>query len=132
MMEALQFDFMRNALIAGLLVSIAGGVIGSFVVVNRIVFITAGVSHAAYGVIGMGFFLGFNPILSAIVFSLAAALGMGTVQRMTRLRSYTVIGMMWAISMATGIIIIDLTGNHKVNLRSYLFGNILDVSTSYL
>ena len=77
MMEALQFEFMRNALIAGLLVSIAGGVIGSFVVVNRIVFITAGVSRAAYGGIGMGFFLGFKPILSAIVFSLAAALRMG-------------------------------------------------------
>ena len=131
-MEALQFDFMRNALIAGLLVSITGGIIGCFVVVNRIVFITAGVSHAAYGGIGMGFFLGLNPMLSAIVFSIAAALGMGAVQRLTRLRSDTVIGMMWAIGLATGIIFIDLTPGYNVNLTSYLFGNILAVPTSDL
>jgi zinc transport system permease protein len=132
MMEALQFDFMRNALIAGLLVSITGGIIGCFVVVNRIVFITAGVSHAAYGGIGMGFFLGLNPMLSAIVFSIAAALGMGAVQRLTRLRSDTVIGMMWAIGLATGIIFIDLTPGYNVNLTSYLFGSILAVPTSDL
>ena len=131
-MEALQFDFMRNALIAGLLVSITGGIIGCFVVVNRIVFITAGVSHAAYGGIGMGFFLGLNPMLSAIVFSIAAALGMGAVQRLTRLRSDTVIGMMWAIGMAMGIIFIDLSSGYNVNLTSYLFGSILAVPTSDL
>ena len=76
MIEALQFGFMRNALMAGLLVSIACGIVGTFVVINRIVFISGGIAHAAYGGIGLGYFCKFDPVLGAIVFSLAAALGM--------------------------------------------------------
>ena len=60
MLEALQFEFMRNALLAGLLASIMCGVIGTFVVVNRIVFISGGIAHAAYGGIGLAFFFGFS------------------------------------------------------------------------
>jgi zinc transport system permease protein len=129
MIEALQFDFMRNALMAGVLVSIACGIIGTFVVVNRIVFISGGVAHAAYGGIGLGYFFKFNPVFGAILFSVAAALGMGLVQRKTRQRADTIIGVMWAIGMAIGIILIDLTAGYKADLMSYLFGSILAVST---
>ena len=58
MLEVLQFEFMRNALLAGLLTSIACGIIGTFVVVNRIVFLSGGIAHAAYGGIGLAFFFG--------------------------------------------------------------------------
>lgn len=128
MMEALQFDFMRNALIAGVLVSIACGIIGTFVVINRIVFISGGIAHAAYGGIGLGYFFKFNPVFGAILFSVAAALGMGLVQRKTRQRADTIIGVMWAIGMAIGIILVDLTPGYKADLMSYLFGSILAVS----
>lgn len=127
-MEALQFDFMRNALVAGVLVSIACGIIGTFVVINRIVFISGGIAHAAYGGIGLGYFFRFNPVLGAVIFSLAAALGMGIVQRYTRQRADTIIGVMWAIGMAIGIILVDLAGGYKADLMSYLFGSILAVS----
>jgi zinc transport system permease protein len=132
MIEALQFGFMRHALMAGLLVSIACGVIGTFVVIKRIVFISGGIAHAAYGGIGLGYYLRVNPVLGAIVFSIAAALGMGVVQRKTRQRADTVIGVMWAIGMALGIILVDLTEGYKADLMSYLFGSILAVPSSDL
>ena len=126
-LQALQFDFMRNALLAGVLVSIACGIIGTLVVVNRIVFISGGIAHAAYGGIGLGYFFGFNPVLGAIAFALVSALGMGWVARKTRQRGDTIIGVMWAIGMAIGIIAIDLTQGYKADLMSYLFGSILTV-----
>jgi zinc transport system permease protein len=132
LIEALQFDFMRNALIAGILVSIACGVIGTFVVINRIVFISGGIAHAAYGGIGLGYFFQFSPILGAMIFSVGSALGMGLVQRKTRQRADTIIGVMWAIGMAIGIILVDLSGGYKADLMSYLFGSILTVSTQDL
>ncbi len=125
--QALQFDFMRNALMAGVLVSIACGIIGTLVVVNRIVFLSGGIAHAAYGGIGLGYFWGFNPVLGAIAFALVSALGMGWVARKTRQRADTIIGVMWAIGMAIGIIAIDLTQGYKADLMSYLFGSILTV-----
>jgi zinc transport system permease protein len=130
--EALQFAFMRNALAAGILVSIACGIIGTFVIVNRIVFISGGIAHAAYGGIGLGYYLGVNPVLSAILFSLAAALGMGTIQRRTRQRADTIIGVMWAIGMAVGIVFVDLSQGYKADLMSYLFGSILAVPSADL
>jgi len=132
MIEALQFGFMRNALLAGLLVSIACGVIGAFVVTNRIVFVSGGIAHAAYGGIGLGYFLGFNPVWGAIAFSLAAAFGMGLIQRKTRQRADTIIGAMWAIGMAIGIILVDLTPGYKADLMSFLFGSILAVPNTDL
>ena len=132
MIEALQFAFMRHALLAGLLVSIACGIIGTLVVINRIVFISGGIAHAAYGGIGLGYYFRFNPVLGAIAFSLAAALGMGAVQRKTRQRVDTIIGAMWAIGMALGIILVDLTEGYKADLMSYLFGSILAVPSGDL
>jgi zinc transport system permease protein len=123
---------MRNALMAGALVSIACGIIGTFVVVKRIVFISGGIAHAAYGGIGLGYYFKTNPVLGAIAFSLAAAFGMGAVQRKTRQRADTIIGVMWAIGMALGIILVDLTEGYKADLMSYLFGSILAVPGSDL
>lgn len=125
--EALQFDFMRNALIAGILVSIACGIIGSYVVINRQVFISGGIAHAAYGGIGIGYFFKINPVLGAIGFALVSALAMGWVERKTDQRGDTIIGVMWAIGMAIGIILIDLTKGYKAGVESYLFGSILTV-----
>jgi zinc transport system permease protein len=123
----LEYAFMRNALAAGVLVSIACGVIGTYVVIKRIVFISGGIAHTAYGGIGLGYFFNFNPVIGAILFSLAAAFGMGIVHRRTRQRSDTIIGVMWALGMAIGIILIDRSPGYKTDLMSYLFGSILAV-----
>lgn len=130
MLEALEFEFMRNALFAGILVSIACGIIGSYVVVNRTVFISGGIAHAAYGGIGLGYYLGVEPTLIAIPFSLLAALIMGFVHHRTRQHADTLIGVLWAIGMALGIIFIDLTPGYAADLMSYLFGSILAVPKS--
>jgi zinc transport system permease protein len=130
MQEALQFAFMQNAFKAGLLVSLAAGIIGSYVVITRTVFISGGVAHAAYGGIGISYYFGHNPVVGAMLFALAAAMGMGVIQKKTRQRSDTLIGVMWAVGMALGIILIDMTEGYKADLMSYLFGSILAVPES--
>jgi zinc transport system permease protein len=127
LVEALQFEFIRNALGAAILVSIACGLIGSLVVVNRMVFISGGVAHAAYGGIGLGYFFRFSPVLGAIIFCLGSALAMGWVERRYQQRSDTLIGVMWALGMALGVMLIDLTPGYKADVSSYLFGSILTV-----
>ena len=132
MLEALQFEFMRNALLAGLLASIMCGVIGTFVVVNRIVFISGGIAHAAYGGIGLAFFFGFSYLMGILGFSLLVAAIMAAVSLKTRQRADTIIGVLWAVGMALGVILLDLTPGYNVDLMSYLFGSILTVPASDL
>lgn len=132
MTEILSYGFMRNALMAGVLVSLACGVIGTLVVLKRMVFISGGVAHTAYGGVGLAFYLGVNPLLGAVAFSLLASFLMGYVQRQTRQRQDTLIGVMWAIGMAIGIIFTDLTPGYKADLMSYLFGSILAVTQTDL
>ena len=127
MWEALQFEFMRNALIAGVLVSISCGIVGSLVVVNRIVFISGGIAHAAYGGIGLALFMGFSPTLGAALFAVAVSLIMGAVSLKSKHRTDTIIGVLWAVGMALGIIFVDMTPGYNVDLMSYLFGSILAV-----
>lgn len=132
MAELLQFEFMRNALLAGILASIACGVIGVYVVVNRVVFISGGIAHAAYGGIGLAFFFGFSPTLGIIGFSLLISMIMAAVSIKARHRADTVIGVLWALGMALGVVLMDLTPGYNVDLMSYLFGSILTVPTSDL
>jgi len=127
-MEALQMEFVRNALWAGVLVSIACGIMGALVVVNRIVFISGGIAHAAYGGIGLAIYVGISPLLGATLFSVFIALLMGLFTFGNREGSDTVIGVMWAAGMGLGIILVDLTPGYHPDLMSYLFGSILAVS----
>ncbi len=122
------YGFMRNALIAGMLVSIACGVIGTLVVLNRIVFLSGGIAHAAYGGVGMAFFFGVDPMIGAVAFGLLSSVAMGLVQRKTRQRADTLIGVMWAVGMALGVVFTNLSPGYKPDLMSYLFGSILAVS----
>ena len=109
MLEILQYEFMRNAIAAGLLASIACGIVGVYVVVKKIVSISGGIAHASFGGIGLGYFMGINPILGATFFALGSAFIMGVVTRRTKLPEDTAIGILWAIGMALGIIFIGLT-----------------------
>jgi len=127
MLEVLQYEFIQNAIIAGLLASIACGIVGVYVVVNRIIFISGGIAHTSFGGIGLGYLAGFNPVLGALFFSLASALGIGYATRKTRLSEDTTIGIFWAMGMALGIIFIGLAPGYAPDLFSYLFGNILTV-----
>ncbi len=132
MIEAMQFEFMRNALIAGLLASIICGIMGTFVVVNRIVFLSGGIAHAAYGGIGLSFYFGWPFLLGTIGFSLASAMLMAAITLTAKHRADSIIGVIWALGMAFGIILMDLTPGYNVDLMSYLFGSILSVPQSDL
>ncbi|HDQ40256.1 MAG TPA: metal ABC transporter permease [Desulfonatronum sp.] len=127
MTELLQYEFMRNALWACLLISINCGIIGTLVVVNRLVFLSGGIAHASYGGVGVALFCGLPPQLGAAGCAIAASMAMGMISLHAKHRSDTIIGVVWATGMAAGIVLVDLTPGYHVDLMSYLFGSILMV-----
>jgi zinc transport system permease protein len=130
MLDAFQPEFMRNALLAALLTSVVCGIIGTLVVVNRIVFISGGIAHAAYGGIGLAFFFRIPPLAGAAGFALVISMIMSAVTLKNKQRADTVVGVLWAVGMALGIILVDLTPGYNADLMSYLFGSILAVPRS--
>lgn len=132
MIEIFQYEFMQRAFIAAVLVSVACGVVGTYVVIKRIVSLSGGISHAAFGGVGLGYFLGLNPVLAAIPFSILSAIGIGTINHRVKVSEDTAIGILWSVGMALGIIFINLTPGYAPDLFSYLFGNILTVANSDL
>jgi len=126
------FGFFQNAFWAALMASITCGLVGTYIVSRRIVFISGGITHASFGGIGLGYFLGINPILGALIFGVLSALGIEFFTRKADVREDSAIAMLWAFGMATGIIFVYLTPGYAPNLMSYLFGNILTVSHANL
>lgn len=127
--------FMRNALLTGLLASVACGVIGSYVVVRRITYIAGGIAHCVLGGIGAALYLErahgwvwLDPLYGALAAAVAAALIIGFVSLRTRERADTVIGAVWAVGMAAGVLFLSRTPGYGEDLMSYLFGNILMVT----
>ena len=117
---------------AGMLAAVICGIMGTLVVVNRIVFLSGGIAHAAYGGIGLSFFFGWPYMAGTIGFSLFAAMLMAAITLQAKHRADTIIGVVWALGMAFGIILLDLTPGYHVDLMSYLFGSILTVPESDL
>jgi len=130
MIEILQYDFIQNALISGVLISITAGIIGTLVVVNKITFLTGGIAHSAYGGIGLAIFLGIPVLFGATIFAVITAICIAIITLKNRSRIDAIIGMMWASGMAIGIIFVDLTPGYNVDLMSYLFGSIIAVSNT--
>lgn len=128
MTALIQHTFLQHALAAGVLASIACGVVGSYVVVKRIGYLAGGVAHTALGGMGVAYFLGKSPTLGALVAAMLAALIIGGVSLRLRQREDTLIGAVWAVGMAIGIVFISHTPGYNADLLSYLFGNILMVS----
>ncbi len=128
MLDALSYDFVQNALTAGILLSICAGIIGSLIVVNRMVFLAGGIAHTSYGGIGMAIYFGIPIFLGASLFAVGAALLLALISLKQRERMDTFIGLIWAVGMAIGVIFVDLTPGYNVDLMSYLFGSILAVS----
>lgn len=128
MLEALQYEFMRNALAAAVLASVICGIMGTIVVSKKLVSMAGGVAHAAYGGIGMALYFGFSPQLGAIGFALASSIFMAWTTLRMASRADTVISIIWAVGMATGVIFSDLTPGYGADLMSYLFGSILIVA----
>lgn len=132
MFEAFQFEFMRNALMAGLLAAVACGVVGVYVVIKKIVSMSGSIAHSSFGGIGLGYLLKFSPVQGALLFALLSALTMGWVTKKTKLPEDTATGILWAVGMALGVLFIGLSEGYAPDLMSYLFGNILTVPSSDL
>jgi zinc transport system permease protein len=130
--DLLQYGFFVKAFIAAVFASISCGIIGGYVVAKRIVFISGGITHASFGGIGLAFFLGFNPLLGAVLFAILSALGIQFFTKVAEIREDSSIAIWWSLGMALGIIFVFLTPGYTPNLMSYLFGNILTVTTSEL
>lgn len=128
----LSFDFVIHAIEAAFLASITCGFIGAYIVARRMVFISGGITHASFGGIGLGYFLGINPIFGAAIFSILSAFGIRLVSKQTDIREDSAIGILWSFGMAVGIIFIYLTPGYAPNLMSYLFGSILTVTLADL
>ena len=114
-MNLLQYTFFQHALLGSLLASIACGIIGTYIVTRRLVFISGGITHASFGGIGLGLFAGISPILSAAVFSVLSAFGV-----------------FWTLGMALGIMFSFLSPSFAPDLSAYLFGNILTINQTDL
>ncbi len=132
MFEALEYPFFRRALLAGLLASVACGVVGTYVVVKRIASISGSLSHAAFGGVGLGYLVGFDPLIGAAGFSLASSAGLGLAYRRMRGNLDTLLAMFWSIGMALGMLFIALTPGYAPDLMSYLFGSILFVPPDFI
>ena len=129
MLDLLSYQFFINALIAALLTSISCGIIGTYIVSKRLVFISGGITHTSFGGIGMGYFFGINPLFGAALFSILSALGIEYMSKKTEVREDSAIAIMWSFGMAIGIIFIFLSPGYAPNLMTYLFGSILTVTT---
>ncbi len=128
-MEILTYNFFQNALIIGILASIACGIIGPFVVAKRISFLGGSIAHSSFGGIGLAYFLGFNALIGAGIFSILSALGVGIISKKFKKNEDAIIGAMWSLGMAIGLVFIYLTPGYSADLFSYLFGNILMTSS---
>lgn len=127
-LDIFSYDFMRNALAAGVAAAVLCGVIGIYVILNKIVFISDGIAHAAFGGIGLGYFLGLDPLVFGIISALVTAVGIGLVSARSRVSEDTAIGVFLATGMALGIIFMSLSKGYAKDLYGYLFGNILAVT----
>lgn len=126
--EIFQYQFLGNAALACLLTGVACGIIGTYVVCRRLVFLSGGITHASFGGIGMAYYFGANPLLGALIFAILASLGIETLSARRQIREDSAIGLLWSLGMAIGIVFIYLTPGYAPNLMSFLFGNILSVT----
>lgn len=127
-MNILHYTFFQNALLGSLLASIVCGFIGTYIVTRRLVFISGGITHASFGGIGLGVFLGFNPIVSAMLFAIFSACGIQWMSNRSDAREDSAIALFWTFGMSVGIICCFLTPGFMPDLPSFLFGNILTIS----
>lgn len=127
MLELLSMPFFINAIFVAVVISVLTGMVGSYIVSRRLVFMSGGISHASFGGLGIAWFLGWNPMLGATIFGVLSAMAIEYIGNRRREGKDSAIGILWSVGMAVGILFIFLTPGYQPNLMSYLFGNILVV-----
>ena len=129
-LELLQYTFFYHSLLGSLFASIACGIIGTYIVTRRLVFISGGITHASFGGIGIGLYTGISPLLTAAVFAVLSAFGVEWLSKRSDMREDSAIAVFWTFGMAIGIIFSFLAPGFTPDLSSFLFGNILTITHS--
>jgi|Deesub1362A_J573_1020465.scaffolds.fasta_scaffold00380_10 zinc transport system permease protein len=129
MIEIFHYEFVRNAIISLLIASLISGIVGSYIVSKRIVLITGGIAHSAFGGVGLGIFLGINPFMSAIPFSILSAILIGLIGMKSKRDEDVAIALLWTLGMSLGILFLNLSSGYVTDVLSYLFGSLITVSS---
>ncbi len=132
MWEIFQYPFFRNAIAGVLIISVAAAIIGTYIVTRRLVSISGGVTHACFGGLGLGYYLGINPVAAAAVVAVAASLGVEWMSSRHRMREDSAIAVVWALGMAMGVFFVFMTPGYVPELNSFLFGNVLTIASADL
>ncbi len=130
--DIFHYTFLQNAMLAAIFAGISCGIIGTYIVVRRLVFLGAGITHSSFGGIGLAYYLGLNPTIGALFFAVLSALGVNFLSRKDKLREDSAVGILWALGMALGIIFIFITPGYAPNLMSFLFGSLLTITPDVL
>lgn len=125
-----EYEFVTDALLSMVFLSIISGIIGTYIVVRRMVFVSGGITHASFGGIGIAYYLGMSPIGGAMVFAILTALGIEILGKKGKVREDSAIAMLWSLGMAIGILFMFMTPGYAPNLMGFMFGDILSVSTT--
>jgi len=131
-LDALQYDFMQHAVMASVLAALLCAIVGTFIVIMRMVFLSGGISHSAFAGLGAAHYFGVNPYLGALVVAVAASLVLASRIVRHRQPADALIGLLWATGMSVGVIFVYLTPGYAPDLMPYLFGNILTISQQQL
>ena len=127
--DLFQYGYLSNAFIACILSGITCGIVGTYVVCRRMVFLAGGITHSSFGGLGIAFYLGANPILGAMLFAVLSALGIEWASTRGRIREDSAIGIIWSVGMAVGALFMSLRpGYTSGDLSAYLFGSIVTVT----
>ena len=123
-----EYDFLTNAFIASILSGITCGIVGSYIVTRRIVFLSSGITHASFGGLGIALYASIDPLLGALSFASVSSIGIEFASRRGGIREDSVVGIIWSMGMAIGALFMSLRPGYATDLTSYLFGNILLVT----
>lgn len=132
MIDIFSYPFFRNALAGVIIISIAAALIGTYIVTRRLVAISGGITHACFGGLGLGYFLGISPLITAALFAVGSAAGVEWLSGRGRMREDSAIAVVWALGMAIGILFVFLTPGYVPELNTFLFGNVLTISSADL
>ena len=132
LLELLDYAFFRNAIAAVALLSVASAVIGTYIITRRLVAISGGITHACFGGLGLGYYLGINPVITAALFAVGSSVGVEWMSARHRVREDSAIAVVWSVGMAIGVIFVFMTPGYVPELTTFLFGNILTITSADL
>ena len=132
MWQYLEYGFFNRAIVAVVLLSVCSAVIGTYIISRRLVAISGGITHACFGGLGLGYFLGISPVLMAALFAIGSSMGVEMLSKRFSLREDSAIAVVWALGMALGVLFVFMTPGYVPELNAFLFGNILTVSSADL